>query len=71
MHYSKCFNYNYTEFFGYDTRDKSICTSSEGCRNTNTISKQGIPKINMNMASPSAMLVFGCSPHNDTSDFLS
>ena len=48
MYYYKGFNYNYTYFIGYETCDKLIWTSGEGCRNTNTISKQGIPKINPN-----------------------
>ena len=32
------------EFVGYETRDKLIVTSGKVCRNTNKISKQGIPK---------------------------
>ena len=39
MYYSKCFNYEYMEFFGYEKRDKLIWTSGEYCRNTNTIKK--------------------------------
>ena len=62
MYSSECFNYNYIEFVGYETCDKLIWTSGKGCRNTNTISKQGIPKININIKSPSAKLGFGCSP---------
>ena len=59
MHYSKGFNSNYMEFVDYETREKLLWTSGEGCRNNNTISKQGIPKINMNMKSPLALLGFG------------
>ena len=29
MYYSKYFNSNYLEFFGYETCDKLICTSGE------------------------------------------
>ena len=43
MYYSKCFNYNYMEFVSYKTCEKLIWKSSEGCRDTNTIRKQGIP----------------------------
>ena len=39
------------EFVDYDTCEKLIRTSGKGCRNTNTISKQGIQKINTNMTS--------------------
>ena len=53
MYYSKGFNYNYMEFVGYETYVKSILTSGKVFRNSNTISKQGIRKINMNMISPS------------------
>ena len=41
------------------------------CRNTNTIIKQVIPKINMNMKSPSATLGFGSFLHTDTCNILS
>ena len=44
MNSSKCFNSIYMDFVDYETRDKLIWTSEKGCRNTNTISKQGIPK---------------------------
>ena len=71
MYCSKGFNYNDMEFVGYKLRDKLIWTSGEGFRNTSTISKQGIPKINMNTKSPSATLCFGCSPDIDTCDILS
>ena len=53
MHSSKCFNYNYTEFIGYETCDKLIWTSGKGCRKTNLISKQEIPKITINETYPS------------------
>ena len=49
MYFSKSFNSNYMEFVGVETRDKLMWTSSKRCRNTNTISKQGIQKRNMNM----------------------
>ena len=68
---TKCFNSNYMDFGGYETCDKLIWTSDEGCRNKNTISKQGIPKSNMNKKSPSSTFGFGCSSHNDTCDILS
>ena len=42
MYYSECFNYNYMELVGYEKSDKLICTSGEGCRNTNTLRKEGI-----------------------------
>ena len=71
MYYFKCFNYNYMDFVGYKICDKLIWKSSEGCRNTNTIRKQGIPKSNINKSSPLSTLVFGCYPHNDTCDILS
>ena len=44
MYSSKGFNSNYMDFVGYETCDRLIWTSGEGCINTNTISKQGIPK---------------------------
>ena len=50
---------------------KLICTSDEGCRNTNIIIKQGIPKINMSKTSPSSTLGFGFSPHEDNCDISS
>ena len=71
MYSSKCFNYNHMEFVDYETCDKLIWTVREGCRNTNTISKQGIPKININMTYPSSTLGFGCYPYKDTCDILS
>ena len=70
MYSSKIFDSNNMEFFGYETCDKLVWTSSENCRNKNTIIKQGIPKSNMNKTSPSSTLVFGCSPHKDTCDIL-
>ena len=51
MYYSKASYYNYMEFVGYEKCDKLICTSGEGYRNTNTISKQGIPESNINKTS--------------------
>ena len=70
MYSSKGFNYNYMEFVGYETCEKLICSSGEGCRNTNTIKKQGIPKININIKSTAAKLGFSCSPNKDTFDIL-
>ena len=64
-------NFNYMEFVGYDTCDKLVWTSVEGCRITNTISKQVITEININKTSPSSTLGFGCSPYNDTCYILS
>ena len=57
--------------FGYEICDKLIWTSVKGCRNINTIIKQGIPKINMSMESPSSTLGFGCSPHKYSCYILS
>ena len=71
MYSSKCFNYNYMEFVGYEACDKLIWTSGEGCTNKNAISKQGITKININMTYPSSTLGFVCYPHKDTCDILS
>ena len=71
MYYSKGFKYNHLEFVGYKKCDKLIWTSGKVCRNTNTLIKQGLPKINMNMTSPLEMLGFGCYPHKDTCDILS
>ena len=71
MYSSKCFNYNYIEFVGYETCEKLIWKSGEGYRNTHTISKQGIPRSNMNMTSPSSKLDLGCSPHKGTCDLFS
>ena len=59
------------EFVCYETCAKLIWTTGEGCINTNTISKQGIPKINMNKTYPLSTLGSGCSPHKDTCDILS
>ena len=53
MFSSKYFNSNYMEFVGYETCDKLIWTPGKGFRNKNTISKQDVPKINMNMTSTS------------------
>ena len=70
MYFSKSFNSNYMEFVGVETRDKLMWTSSKRCRNTNTISKQGIQKRNMNMKHTSGTLGFDCSPHKDTCDIF-
>ena len=53
MYSSKCSNFNYMEFVGYETCDRSIWTSCEGFRNTNITSKQGINKSNTNNTSTS------------------
>ena len=53
MYSSQFFNFNSMECVGYETCENLIWTSGEGCRNKNSISKQGIPKIIMNMTSPS------------------
>ena len=37
----------------------------EGCRNTKTISKQGITKVNVNNTSSSSALGFDCYQHKD------
>ena len=58
------------EFVGYETCEKLIWKSGEGYRNTHTISKQGIPRSNMNMTSPSSKLGFSCSLHKETFDIL-
>ena len=71
MYYSKCYNSYYMEFVGYETCEKLIWTSIEGCMNTNTIRKQGIPRNNMNKKSPGSTLVLGCSPHKYTCDIFS
>ena len=62
MYYTKGFNSNYKEFVGYETCDKLIFPSGKGFRNTNTISKQVIPRINMNMTYTSVTLGFGPPP---------
>ena len=59
---SKCFNYIYMKFVGYDTCDKIIWTSGEGSININKTIKQGIPKSHINTIYPSSTLGFGCSP---------
>ena len=71
MYSSKCFNSNYRKFFGYETCENLIWTSGEGFTNTNTIRKQGIPKINMNITSPSSTLGLFCYPPKDTCDIFS
>ena len=55
MYSSKGFNSNSMDFVGYEIRDKLLWTSGKRCSNTNTISKQGIPKRNMNMTSTSTL----------------
>ena len=55
---SKCFNSNYMEVVGYETREILIFTSVEGRINKNTISKQGITDNNINTTSPSSTLGF-------------
>ena len=59
------------EIVGYVTREKFIWTSSEGCINKNKITKQGIPKININMIYSSSTLGFGFYHHKKTCDILS
>ena len=71
MYYSKCFNHNYTEFVGYETCEKLIWTSGEGCRNKNITSKQVITKSSINKTSTSSTLGFGCYLHKDNWDILS
>ena len=56
----KSLSYNYTEFFGCD---KLICTSGEGSRIKNNISKQVSHKTYINKIFFSSKLGFGCSPH--------
>ena len=68
---SNGFNSNYMYFVGYETREKLMWTSGKGFRNNNKISKQGIPKININMTYILATLGFGCFPHKYTCDILS
>ena len=53
MYSSKLLNSKYMEFVGYDIRDKWIWTSGKGFKNTNIISKRGIPNNDMKMISPS------------------
>ena len=59
------------DFVGYETCEELILTSIEYWINKNTIIKQCIPKITMNMTYPSVTLGFGCSPHKNTCDILS
>ena len=58
------------EFFGYDTCDKLIWTSSEVSIITNKTNKQVIPKTHTNKAYLSPTFGFGCSPHKYTCDIL-
>ena len=67
---SECFNSQYMEFVGYDTREQLIWTPGEGSVIKNKTSKQGITKSFINKISTS-ILGFGCSPHKDTCDILS
>ena len=71
MYSSKCFNLNYIEIFGYETRDKLIWTSGKSLRNTDTTRAQGITRSNMNKTYPFSSLGFVCSPNKDTNDILS
>ena len=59
MYSSKGVNYDYIDYIGYETCDNLIRTSGEGCRNIDTIRKEGIPK--KNTTSNSETLVFGFS----------
>ena len=58
------------EFVGYETCEKLIWKSGEGCTSKNKTSKQGIIKSNTNKTSPSSTLGFGCYPHKETCDIL-
>ena len=59
------------DFAGYETCEKLLCKPGEGFRNTNTIRKQGITKINTNKTSPSSKFGFGSSPHKEICDIFS
>ena len=71
MHSSKGFNSNYMEFVGCKTYDKLRLKSGEGCRNKNTIIKQGIPRRNTSMDYTSATFYFDSSLHKYTYDIFS
>ena len=71
MYSSKGFDYKYKKFVGYEICNKLIFTSGKSGRNTNTISKKGTPKSNMNMTPTSEILGFGFYPHKETCDILS
>ena len=58
------------QFVGYETRHKLIWKSGKSYINTNTTTKQGIPKRNMNMTSTSATIGFDYYNHKDTCDIL-
>ena len=58
------------EFFAYEKCDKLTWTSNECCRNKYIISKQVIPKSNMNIKYNSPTLGFDCSPHKYTCDIF-
>ena len=45
MYSSKIFNSNYIEFDGYETNEKLIWTSGEGCINTNKSANKEPQKI--------------------------
>ena len=68
--YSKYFCSNFIEFDVYDTCDRLIWISGEISRITNKISKQGIPKTNINKIYNESTLNFGCSPNKYTCDIL-
>ena len=57
------------EFVGYETCEKLVCTSGKGVRNTNTIIKEDVTKINTNKIYPSSTLGFGFYPHKDTCSY--
>ena len=71
MYNLKYFNYNYTEFVGYDKREKLIWTSGEVSRITNKISEKGSPKTHIKNISPSKTLGLGFSYHKYTCDIFS
>ena len=48
MYHSKYSNSNYVQFVSYDILDKLIWKLCEGRIITNKISKQGVPKTNIN-----------------------
>ena len=68
---SKRFNYNYMELVVYETCEKLIWILVKGLRNTNTIRKKAITKVNNNKTSLSSTLGFGSYPQKDTCDILS
>ena len=58
------------EFVDYESCEKLIWTSCEGCIITNKTNKQRIPKNQTNKIYSSLILGFGCSPHKDTCDIF-